>query len=191
MVVGFTLMGPGYDHAKCMVLVQTIQVANNHDLLSFRREVVAVYFSKYSKEKASKPTSSSRISTLSSMSKKPCLMIYASTDLATFRNEAILTKDVQNVEIIQKNGVGNAAKAYMISASMISTDFKTLFYMYLFWIIRATLRNVTSGSFQYFFRSSFINVLSKTYSIFKIKFFEKCLLNNALIWIFLFKYRCS
>ena len=43
-----------------------------------------------------------------------------------------LTKDVQNVEIIQKNGVGNAAKAYMISASMISTDFKMLFYMYLF-----------------------------------------------------------
>ena len=74
----------------------------NHGLLSFRREVVAVYFSKYSKEKASQPTSSSRISNLSSMSKKPCLMMYASIDLATFRNEAILTKDVQNVERIQK-----------------------------------------------------------------------------------------
>ena len=59
-------------------------------------------------------------------------MIYASIDLATFRNEAILTKDGQNVERIQKNGARNAAKAYMISASTISTDFKTLFSMYLF-----------------------------------------------------------
>ena len=128
-MVGFILMGPGYDHAKCMDLVQTIQVANNHDLLSFRREVVAVYFSKYSKEKASKPTSSSRISTLSSMSKKAVSNDIRFDRLGHFSE---LTKDVQNVEIIQKNGVGNAAKAYMISASMISTDFKTLFYMYLF-----------------------------------------------------------
>ena len=41
----------------------------NHDLLDFRREIVAVYISKYSKEKASESTSSSRLST--SMSKRP------------------------------------------------------------------------------------------------------------------------
>ena len=50
------------------------------------------------------------------MSQTPGLMIYASTHLPTFRNAVTLTKDVQNVEIIQKNDVGNAAKAYMINA---------------------------------------------------------------------------
>ncbi len=140
-------MGSRYDCAKSIDLVQKIQVTNRPQswFAEFsKRDSCSKYF-KISWRKSFKihfiqPPFHLDV-------KKPFLMIYASIDLATFRNAVIPPKDVKNVEIIPKNGAVNAGKACITSASTISTGFKTLLNTYLLWTNPISLRNVTASSF--------------------------------------------